>query len=172
MISSFPEAGTLIPRLPHRRSCFFKQPQFERLFGHDLLQLLGLAPEVLDFTIGRRPGRVPGRPALAGFQELFRPPVIQALGNAFAPAQLGDRMPPRAGHPAPRGPLLQPNTACGSPGGCLSQPARRTISRSSDFCSPPLLDVYGEPEILRSSSRYFSLTAADVGQASTTFEAW
>jgi len=53
-----------------------------------------LALEVLDFTIGRRPGRVPGQSALAGFQELFRPAVIQALGNAFAPAQLGDRMLP------------------------------------------------------------------------------
>src|SRR5271169_268736 len=94
MISSFSEAGTLIPVSPIPDHAFFKQPQFERLFGHDLLQLLGLALEVLDFTIGRRPGRVPGQPALAGFQELLRPAVIKALGNAFAPAQLGDRMLP------------------------------------------------------------------------------
>src|SRR5271155_2415527 len=96
MISSFSEAGTLIPRLPHPRSCFFKQPQFERLFGHDLFQLLGLALEVLDFTIGRRPGRVD--------------------------------------HPAPRGSFLQLNTACGSPGGCLSLTRSEDNFSVSDFC--------------------------------------
>lgn len=37
MISSFSQEGYLIPRLPQARTCFFKQPQFQR--GHDLLSL-------------------------------------------------------------------------------------------------------------------------------------
>ena len=71
---------------------FFEQAQFERLLGDDFLQLLGLALEILDLVAGRGPRGVAGEPPLAGFQELLRPAVIEALGNAFAPAQLGDRV--------------------------------------------------------------------------------
>ena len=41
-------------------------------------------------TRRRSPRRVAGEPALAGLQELLRPRVIHALGDAFAPAKLGD----------------------------------------------------------------------------------
>ena len=44
----------------------------------------------LDLIARRGPRRVAGEPALAGLQELLRPTVIHALGDAFAPAQLGD----------------------------------------------------------------------------------
>ena len=62
------------------------------MLSHDFLQLLGLALEILDLIAGRRSGRVAGEPPLAGFQELFRPAVVKTLGNAFAAAQLGDRV--------------------------------------------------------------------------------
>ena len=39
---------------------------------------------------GRGTGGVAGQPALAGLHELLRPGVIQALGDAFLAAQLGD----------------------------------------------------------------------------------
>src|ERR1700693_4892548 len=90
IISSFSEAGYLIPRLPHPRSCFFKQAQFERLLSHDRLEFLRLTPQVLDLAIGRRPCRVARQTALASLQELLGPCVIKALGNAFTAAKLGD----------------------------------------------------------------------------------
>ena len=68
----------------------FEQPQFERLLGDNFLQVLRLAPELLDFIGRRGPRRVAGAPALAGLQELLRPRVIHALGDAFASAKLGD----------------------------------------------------------------------------------
>ena len=67
---------------------FFEQPQFECLLGDNLLQVLRLAPELLDLIGRRGPRRVAGEPALAGLQ--LRSRVIHALGNAFAPANLGD----------------------------------------------------------------------------------
>jgi hypothetical protein len=42
---------------------FFEQPQFERLLGDNLLQVLRLAPELLDFIGRRSPRRVAGEPA-------------------------------------------------------------------------------------------------------------
>jgi len=55
------------------------------------LELLRLAPEFGDFAAGCGARCVAGKPALARLQELLRPAVIQALGNALAAAQLGDR---------------------------------------------------------------------------------
>ena len=60
------------------------------MFGDNLFQLLGLASEVLDLAAGGGAGRVAGQPALASFQELFRPAVVEALGNALATAKFGD----------------------------------------------------------------------------------
>ena len=57
-------AWSLMFALPHPRSCFFEQPQFERLLGDNLLQVLRLAPELLDLIGRRSPRRVAGEPAL------------------------------------------------------------------------------------------------------------
>src|ERR1700745_1284840 len=70
---------------------FFEQSQFEGLFGDNFLEVLRFAPELLDLVGRRRASGVPGKPALAGLEELLRPGIIHALGNAFAPAKLGDR---------------------------------------------------------------------------------
>ena len=86
MISSFSDAGYLIRRRPHARSCFFEQPQLQRLFGDNLLQITGLAAQLLDFVVGGGTRRVTGQPLLAGFEELLRPVVIEALGDLLAPA--------------------------------------------------------------------------------------
>ena len=83
-------APYLIPRLPHPRSCFFKQAQFERLLSHDRLEFLRLTPQVLDLATDRGPCRVTRQTPLAGLQKLLRPSVIKALGNAFTAAKLGD----------------------------------------------------------------------------------
>ena len=75
---------------PIRDHAFFEQTEFERLLGHDFLQLLGLALEILDLIAGRRSGRVAGEPPLASFEEFLGPAVVEPLGNAFTAAQLGD----------------------------------------------------------------------------------
>jgi hypothetical protein len=77
---------------PIRDHAFFEQSQLERLLGHDFLQLLGLALEILDLVGGRSAGGVARQAPLAGLQELFRPTVVEALGDALAAAQLGDRV--------------------------------------------------------------------------------
>ena len=51
--------------LPHPRSCFFEQPQFEGLLGDDFLQVLRLPLELLDLIGHSRPCGIPGKPALA-----------------------------------------------------------------------------------------------------------
>jgi len=60
--------------------------------GDDLLQVARLAAQLLDFVGGGGTRRVTGEPLLAGFEELLRPVVIEALGDAFTPTQGGDRV--------------------------------------------------------------------------------
>jgi len=90
MISSFSDAGYLILRLPHPRACFFEKAQLQRLLSNKLLQITCLPAQVLHLVSGCRTSRIAGKPALAGLHELLRPCVIQALGNAFLAAQLGN----------------------------------------------------------------------------------
>ena len=75
--------------LCHPRSCF-EQPQFERLVGDNSFKSCASRLELLDLIGRRGPRRVAGELALASLQELLRPRVIHALGDAFAPAKLGD----------------------------------------------------------------------------------
>jgi hypothetical protein len=70
-----------------KSSC--RRRQLQRLFGDDLLEI---ACAALHLVAGGRPRRIAGKPLLAGFQELLRPVVIQALSDAFAAAQRGDRL--------------------------------------------------------------------------------
>ena len=90
MISSFSEPGCQTPRLPHPRSCFFKQTQFQCLLGHDLLQRPRLTPEVRHLAARRRPRRVARQTTFAGLEELLRPAVIKTLGDTLPATQLGD----------------------------------------------------------------------------------
>ena len=50
----------------------------------------GFGTERLDFIGGRLACGVTGEPLLAGFEKLFRPSVVEVLGDAFFPAELGD----------------------------------------------------------------------------------
>jgi hypothetical protein len=90
MISSFSDAGYLIRRRPHPRRCFFQQTVLECQVGNAFLQGTGFAAQVLHFAGGRSAGGVTGQATLAGFHELLRPGVIQALSDAFLAAQLGN----------------------------------------------------------------------------------
>src|SRR5262249_47810798 len=82
-------ASCLVSPIPDH--AFFEQSQFEGLLGDNFLEVLRFAPKLLDLVGRRRTSGVSGKPALAGLEELLRPGVIHALGDAFAPAKLGDR---------------------------------------------------------------------------------
>jgi hypothetical protein len=82
----------LILRRPYPRSCFFKQPQLQRLLAHDLLQVAHFLAKQLHLVRGGGTCRVTRQPLLASFEEFLRPVVIQALSDAFAAAQRGDRL--------------------------------------------------------------------------------
>src|SRR6516225_8543108 len=90
MISAFSDAGYLMPRPPHPRSCFFKQAVLQGEIGHHLLQGGGFTTKVLHLAGRRGAGGVARQPALAGLQELLRPAVIHRGGDAFPAAQLRD----------------------------------------------------------------------------------
>src|SRR4029077_17764415 len=71
---------------------FFEQTQFQRLFGDDLLQIAGLAAQLLNDIAGGSPRCITSQPLLAGFEEFLRPVVVKALGDPFTSAQRGDRL--------------------------------------------------------------------------------
>jgi hypothetical protein len=71
MISSFSEAGYLIPRRPHPRSCFFEQPQFQGLLGDDFLQRLGFLSQIPYLAAGRCSCCIPDQPPLAASRNSF-----------------------------------------------------------------------------------------------------
>jgi hypothetical protein len=75
---------------PIRGHAFFKKPQFQGLFGNDLLQITRFTTKGRHLTRRSRTGRIAGKPALASLKKLLLPFVIDTLGNAFAAAQLGD----------------------------------------------------------------------------------
>src|ERR1019366_7400182 len=76
--------------VPIRNHTFFKQAQFQGLLGDDFLQRPGFLSQIPDLAAGRRTCGIAGQSSLASFQELFRPVVVEALGNALAPTQLRD----------------------------------------------------------------------------------
>src|SRR5690606_35442873 len=75
---------------PIRDHAFFEQAVFQGQVGNAFLQGSGLAAQVMHFAGGRSAGCVSGEAPLAGLHELLRPGVIQALGDPFLAAQLGN----------------------------------------------------------------------------------
>src|SRR3954452_24546345 len=90
MISSFSDAGYLMPRPPHRDHAFFEQAVLQRRLGECLLELTRLDAQRLHLVRGGIARRVAGEPTLAGFQEFLRPAVIHALRDALLAAELGN----------------------------------------------------------------------------------
>src|SRR3984957_4238550 len=71
---------------------FFEQSVFEGEIGHDLLQRLRFAAEILHLVGGRGARRVAGESPLAGLQELVRPAIVHRRGDALAPTEFGDAL--------------------------------------------------------------------------------
>ena len=92
MISSFSDAGYLIRRRPIRDHAFFQNPQLQRPFGDDLLEIARRLAQQLHLVARGGTRRVAGQPLLAGFEKLLRPVVIQALGDTFTSPQRRDRL--------------------------------------------------------------------------------
>src|SRR5665213_2911856 len=75
---------------PIRYHAFFEQTVLQGELGNDLLERGGLLAQALDVVGAGGTGGVACKPALASLHELLGPGVIQALGDAFLAAQLGD----------------------------------------------------------------------------------
>jgi hypothetical protein len=75
---------------PIRDHAFFKQAVLQGQVGHASFSARAFAAQVLDLTGRRSTGRVAGQPPLARFQEFLRPGVVEALGDPFLAAQLGN----------------------------------------------------------------------------------
>jgi len=90
MISSLFGPRCLIRGRPQPLSRFFEQPVFKAEIGHQLLQCESLSAQVLHLASIRLAGCITGQPLLAGVEEFLRPAVIQALGDAFLAAKLGN----------------------------------------------------------------------------------
>ena len=71
---------------------FFEKTVLQRKFGDQLLQVAHLLAQAFNLARGRLAPGVAGEPLLARFQKLFRPAVIQTLGDALAAAQGGDAL--------------------------------------------------------------------------------
>ena len=71
MISTSQMRGASCLVCPIPDHVFFEQPQFECLLGDNLLQVLRLAPELLDLIGCRGPRRVAGEPRLPASRNSF-----------------------------------------------------------------------------------------------------
>jgi hypothetical protein len=78
--------------VPIRDHAFFEQPVLEQDVGQRLLEGAHLSAQLLDLAGRRLAFGVTRQPLLAGFQELLRPFVIEALRDPLAPTQLRDRV--------------------------------------------------------------------------------
>jgi len=123
----------------------------------------GLPAQVFDLAAGCRSRCVACKAPFSGLQELLRPSVIQALGDALTPAEFRNAVFATQ--------AVQHNADFLLAEYCLRVARRMSFTiRSEDILgllisgSSPLLDGYDEPEILPSSSRQFCLTSADAGQ--------
>ena len=74
MISVLSDGEYLMPRLPHPYHAFFEQSVFEGEIGHDLLQRLCFAAEILHLVGGRGARRVAGEPPLPPSRNSFDQP--------------------------------------------------------------------------------------------------
>ena len=143
---------------------FFEKTVLQRKFGDPLLQVAHLLAQAFNLARGRLAPGVAGEPLLARFQKLFRPAVIQTLGDALAAAQGGDLSSPR-----------RPDTTIrifSSALYCLRVLRRisRTVLSAGSFL---LIDFwlifvpfgyYDEPEILRYAITSICPKGADVRQ--------
>jgi hypothetical protein len=81
---------TSFPVLPIPDHAFFEQAVFQREVRDGLLERGGLSPKALHLGAGRLTGSIAGQTPSPGFEELLGPGIIQALGYAFASAELSD----------------------------------------------------------------------------------
>src|SRR5208337_5031211 len=89
MISSFSAAAYLMYRTPHPPARFFEQAVLQHQLGQQLLELVSLHPQPLNFIAGRFTRGIAGQPLLARLQEVLGPAIVEVLIDPFLAAQLG-----------------------------------------------------------------------------------
>ena len=75
---------------PNPGHVFFEQTVFKAEISNQFLQCQCLGAQILHLACICLAGRITGQPLLAGLEEFLRPAVIQALGDPFLAAQLGN----------------------------------------------------------------------------------
>jgi hypothetical protein len=158
MISSFSEPGSLIPRLPHPRSCFFLQPQFQRHSRAALLVHLCRGQPPANSTSIRRPSRQ-GRPFWFG-----APPSAMAAKRRLAIGRHSGKQHERMNrwvleschapcHTVPR-------CTAGVTSACSSLPLGRAGQATPDFHGKAVLLLAAGPERMALSVSLGLLAAA------------
>ena len=77
--------------VPIRDHAFFEQAVLQKGLGENLLQVASFTLQADDFTGRGLTRRIARQALLACLQEILRPVVIEALGDPFTSAKLGDR---------------------------------------------------------------------------------
>ena len=153
MISNFSQGGYLIPRLPHPRSCFLSRRSSSTCSATISFRVRASRRSSVTSLLVAARAVSPASRRLPASRNSLRPTVIEALGDTFPPAQLGNAELATQAVQNNADLLLQPNIACASPGGCPS-PAARTAHCSCWISVSSLIPQgYDEPEILPSSRR-------------------
>ncbi len=110
IISGFSEAGYLLRRPPHPRSCFFERTGLQGRLGHDLFRSGRFRPQILHLGGCRptdEPARPPGMPSTMNDKDSRRSPRDSRAQQC---------PPHRANRPGQPWPSLRPQSVCAPSG--------------------------------------------------------
>jgi hypothetical protein len=85
-----PVSSTIFLVLPIPDHTFLRKPLLQHLVGQRFFRSRASAGRVFNLIAGRLTRCILGKPLLSSLKKLFRPTVIQPLGNAFTPTQCCD----------------------------------------------------------------------------------
>ena len=159
----------LIRGRPHRPACFFEQTELERLFRHDFLQIARFTAQILHLVGVCSACCIASQPPFSGPHEVFRPFVVDALGNALTPAQFSNAVlaPQAIQHDADL--LFGRIMFAGYPFDVFDDLLARTLACSSCLSDLPLLSGYDEPKTLSYQIRLLGPISADVKHGCSVF---
>ena len=113
---------------------------------------------------GRGTRRVAGQALLAGLKKVFRPPIVEVLGNPFAAAQFGDALFAAQAFQHDTDLLLGRILLARRPADVADDLLGRILRRIGMLSHLRSFERYDEPETIPSSIRPICLMSADGGQ--------